>query len=177
MLKYMVAVFLTDMIIRVFISPKFSPLLILGRLIVSGQTPLYVGAAQKKFAWIIGFLLSTTIFFLLVIINSYSPITSIICLVCLVFLFFETAFGICIGCKVYSIFSKDKTQYCQGEICDVKDRQDIQKTSITQALIVLAFVVYIFLTAFFFNDTFKNKPKDLFEIISSGNQNKNSFTN
>jgi hypothetical protein len=42
--------FLTDFIIRVFVNPKFSPTLIIGRLIVSNQVPEYVGAPQKKFA-------------------------------------------------------------------------------------------------------------------------------
>src|SRR3954468_553963 len=98
-IKYVITIFLTDFIIRVFISPKFSPSLIIGRLIVRNQVPEYVGAQQKKFSWIIGLILSATMFILLVLVNAYSPITGITCLVCLVFLFFETAFGICLGCK------------------------------------------------------------------------------
>ena len=54
MIKYVIIVFLTDLLIRVFINPRFSPSLIIGRLIVSRQTPEYVGAAQKKFAWKMG---------------------------------------------------------------------------------------------------------------------------
>jgi hypothetical protein len=50
MLKYAVVIFLTDILIRVFINPKFSPTLIIGRLIVRNQVPEYVGAQQKKFA-------------------------------------------------------------------------------------------------------------------------------
>src|SRR4030095_13555092 len=50
-IKHVVTGFLADFIIRVFINPKFSPTLILGRLIVSNQVPEYVGAQQKKFAW------------------------------------------------------------------------------------------------------------------------------
>src|SRR5215471_14295013 len=103
-IKYVLSVFLFDFIIRVFINPKFSPTLIIGRLIVSNQTPEYVGAQQKKFAWIIGVLLSATMFILIVLVNSYSPITGVICLVCLTFLFFESAFGICLGCKFYPLF-------------------------------------------------------------------------
>ena len=57
LLKYAVVIFLTDMLIRVFINPKFSPTLIIGRLIVRNQVPEYVGAQQKKFAWIIGIIL------------------------------------------------------------------------------------------------------------------------
>jgi hypothetical protein len=166
-IKYVITLFLTDFIIRVFINPKFSPTLILGRLIVRNQVPEYVGAQQKKFAWIIGVALSATMFIFLVVVNAYSPITGIICLICLIFLFFESAFGICLGCKFYSIFHKEKAQYCPGEICDAKSRQDIQKTSIAQLLIVFGFIIYIFLTAFLFHDQFSKNPHDLFRIFGS----------
>jgi len=167
LLKYAVVIFLTDLLIRVLINPKYSPSLIIGRLIVRNQVPEYVGAKQKKFAWIIGIVLATTMFVLVVIVNSYSPITGIICLVCLIFLFFETSFGICLGCKFYSLVYKEKAQYCPGEVCDAKSKQDIQKTSLVQVLIVLVFIVYITLTVFLFNDTFSQKPFDLFGIESS----------
>lgn len=171
MLKYAVTIFLADIVIRVFVNPKFAPTLIIGRLIVRNQVPEYVGAAQKKFAWIIGVILAATMFILLVIANTYSPITGIICLICLIFLFFESAFGICIGCKSYNLFYKEKAQYCPGEVCDVKSRQAIQKTSIVQILIVFAFIAYIFLTVFLFNDTFSERPSDLFGIESAQHSN------
>ena len=82
-IKYVITLFLTDFIIRVFINPEFSPTLIFARLIVRNQTPEYVGAAQKKFAWIIGVVLAGTMFFFFIIVNAYSPITGIICLICL----------------------------------------------------------------------------------------------
>lgn len=163
-LKFAVVIFLADIVVRVFVSPKFSPSLIIGRLIVRNQTPEYVGAKQKKFAWIIGVILALTMFILLVVVNSYSPITGIICLICLIFLFFESAFGICIGCKMYSLIYKEKAQYCPGEVCEVKDRQEIQKTSWTQILIVLAFAVFIVLTITLLKESFSKKPFDLFGI-------------
>jgi len=166
-IKYVLTVFLADFIIRVFINPKFSPTLIIGRLIVSNQTPEYVGAKQKKFAWIIGVILSATMFIFMVIINSYSPVTGIICLICLVFLFFETAFGICLGCKFYPLFFKEKVQRCPGEVCDARSKQDIQKTSGAQLLIVFLFVTLIFIAAWFFNDLFSKQPYDLFGIFGS----------
>ena len=150
--------------IRVFINPKFSPTLIFARLIVRNQTPEYVGAAQKKFAWIIGVVLAATMFVFFIIVNAYSPITGIVCLICLIFLFFESAFGICLGCKFYPLFFKDKVQYCPGEVCDVNQKQDIQKTSKSQFFILLAFVVFIFFTVYLMNDTFSEKPHDLFGI-------------
>jgi hypothetical protein len=166
-IKYVITMFLADFIIRVFVNPKFSPTLIIARLIVGNQVPEYVGAQQKKFAWIIGVILSATMFTLMVVVNSYSIITGTICLICLVFLFFESAFGICLGCKFYSLFYKEKAQYCPGEVCDAKLKQDIQKTSGVQLLIVFAFVAFIFLTAWLFNDNFSKKPYKLFGIFGS----------
>ena len=161
-IKYVTTLFFTDFIIRVFVSPRFAPSLIIGRLIVSRQTPEYVGARQKQFAWIIGLILSAIMFTFLVIVNAYSPITGIGCLICLIFLFFESAFGICLGCKVYSLLFKEKTQYCPGEICDAKSKQDIQKTSATQIFIVLVFVAYLVVAASLFKDYYSKKPHNLF---------------
>ena len=167
LIKFVNTIFLTDFIIRVLISPKYSPSLVIGRLIVGGQTPEYVGAAQKKFAWTIGLVLASIIFLLLIVMNSTSFITGIICQICLIFLFFESVFGICLGCKFYPMFHKEKTQYCPGEVCDVKSRQDIQKTSRVQMLIVFGFIAYIFLAVFLFNGTFSKRPYDLFGIYGS----------
>ena len=164
LLKYAIVIFLTDILIRVLINPKYAPTLILGRLIVRNQTPEYVGAQQKKFAWIIGIVLAVTMFILQVVVNSFSPITGLICMICLIFLFFESAFGICIGCKFYSWFYKEKAQYCPGEVCDVKSKQDIQKTSWMQLLIVITFIAFIVLVVFIFNDTLLVKPYDLFGL-------------
>jgi hypothetical protein len=166
MLKYAVTIFLTDISIRVFINPKFSPFLIIGRLMVRNQVPEYVGAPQKKFAWVIGFILSSLIFILSNVVNSYGPITALVCLVCLIFLFWETAFGICLGCKFYGIFYKDKVQYCPGEICEVKDRQDIQKTSKFQVIILFGFIAYILIIVFLFNELFSESPNNLWDIIN-----------
>jgi hypothetical protein len=173
-IKYVITLFLTDFIIRVFVNPKFSPTLIIGRLIVGNQSPEYVGAQQKKFAWIIGVALSATMFIFMVIVNSYSPVTGITCLVCLVFLFFESAFGICLGCKFYGLFYKEKAQYCPGEVCGTTSKQDIQKTSIVQLLVVGGFIAYLFLTVFLFHDQYIKKPHDLFGIFTTAASNKKS---
>lgn len=162
MLKYAVIGFLADLMIRVFINPKFAPTLIIGRLFVRNQTPEYVGARQKKFAWKIGIGLALVMFVLIDIMNTYSPITGLICFICLIFLFFESVFGICLGCKVYPLFFKEKVQYCPGEVCDVKSRHDIQKTTLSQWLIVLAFAAVITLAVFVLNDYFSVQPTNLF---------------
>ncbi|MFH1632828.1 MAG: DUF4395 domain-containing protein [Chloroflexota bacterium] len=167
LLKYFNTIFLTDFIIRVLISPKYSPSLIIGRLIVGNQNPEYVGAVQKKFAWTIGLVLASIMFLLIVVMNSDSLINFIICQTCLIFLFFESVFGICLGCKFYPMFHKEKTQYCPGEICDVKAKQEIQKTSLLQIGVVIGFFAFVITTAILFNDRFSAKPTDLWVIVKS----------
>lgn len=162
-IKYIIIVFLLDFSIRVFVNPKYSPLLIVGRLIVSNQNPEYVGAKQKKFAWFIGLGLAATMFVLMVVMNTYSIITGLVCLICLILMFFESAFGICIGCKMYNWFNKDKAQYCPGEVCDVKTKQDIQKTSLKQLGVIVMFTVIIVLSSLIFGNKINVKPSDLFQ--------------
>jgi len=168
MLKFAVIIFLTDFIIRVFINPRYAPTLILGRLVVRNQRPEYVGAAQKKFAWYIGIVLGTLFFIFTVAMNSVSPISGIICFTCLIFLFFEAAFGICLGCMFYPMFFKDKVQYCPGEVCEVKDKQDIQKTSWPQIIIALGFIAYIVVIVIIFKESFSEVPYDLFGLDDTG---------
>lgn len=165
MMKIFVIVFFVDFIIRVFISPKFSPSLILGRLIVSKQVPEYVGAPQKEFAWKIGLVLATLMFILLIVINSYSVITGIICLICQVFLFFESVFGICLGCLFYPLFYKEKLQLCPGDICEVKTKHDIQKVSFVQVSIMLGFVLFMVVAVYLFQNYLSPNPADLWEIL------------
>ena len=162
MIKYFVLIFLLDFIVRVFISPKYSPTLIIGRMIVSKQTPEYVGAVQKKFAWIIGLVLAVTMLVLLVIMNTKSPVTGIICLICQIFLFFESVFGICLGCLFYNWFYKEKAQHCPGEVCKIKDKQPIQKESWLQVFIVLAFVTIAVVTFVLCKANFNQPPVNLF---------------
>jgi hypothetical protein len=69
-----------------------------------------VGAPQERFAWAIGFVLALTMLYLVVIRHVIGPINLIVCAACLVLQSFDTAFGICIGCKVYNWFNKEKAQ-------------------------------------------------------------------
>jgi len=167
LIKFVNTIFLTDFIIRVLISPRYSPSLIIGRMFVGGQTPEYVGAAQKKFAWTIGLVLAALIFLLLVVMNSTSFITGIICQICLIFLFFEAVFGICLGCKFYPLFYKEKTQYCPGDICDVKVKQEIQKTSFLQKSIVIGYFVFVIAVAILFYARLSAIPTDLRLMVQS----------
>ncbi len=162
LVKYVIALFFLDFMIRVFINPKFAPTLIIGRLIVSNQVPEYVGAKQKRFAWAIGVFLSATMFVLLIVMNVTGPFTGVTCLLCLIFLFFESVFGICLACKVYRLIYGEKAQYCPGEVCDVKAKQPIQKTSGAQFAVVFVFIALIFLMVRFFSPIVNVPPHDIF---------------
>jgi len=162
LLKYAIAVFLPDMLIRVFVSPRWSPTLILGRLAVRNQVPEYVGAPQKRFAWIIGVALASVMFVLVNVMNTFSPVTGIICLLCLVFLFAESAFGICIGCKLYPLVTGKQPERCPGEVCEVKDRQPIQRISGAQLAMVLGLVAYLVAVGALFHQGFREKAHPLF---------------
>ncbi len=172
-MKIFVTLFLIDFIIRVLINPKFSPTLILGRLIVSNQDVEYVGAPQKKFAWIIGLILGLYVFTNLVIFNSVGLLSCSICIICLIFLFFETSLGICLGCKVYPLFSNKKMELCAGGTCEVKKKEKIQKTNITQLIILFLFL----LLAVFLIISAINLSKLSVEKTSVGVTNQNNQLN
>lgn len=124
MTKIFIWAFLIEFIIRVFINYKYAPSLALGRFIIKNQIPEYVGAIQKRFAWSIGLGLATLLFVLTTIFppnigeeNLHSVIVGLSCITCLILLYFEAVFGICIGCTLYNKFHKNQAQYCAGGIC------------------------------------------------------------
>ena len=138
-----VTFFMVDFFIRIFINPKYAPSLILGRLFVSNQKPEYVGAPQKRFAWSIGFMLSVVMFLIIVVFEWMTPIKIAICVLCLMLLFSEAAFGICIGCIVYHWVYKKSPHYCPGNVCEIKEKEEIQKVSKLQLAIVSIFLILI----------------------------------
>lgn len=145
--KLTIVAFFIDFFIRVLVNPRYSPTLIMARWMVNNQTAEYVGAPQKRFAWGIGLVLATLMMFLVVIQDVRGPVNMITCLICLMLLFFETAFGICIGCKLFNLFNKEKAQLCPGNVCEIKDRESIQMVKPSQAMIAAGYVVFLFVMA------------------------------
>lgn len=140
--RVFVVAFLLDFSIRIFINPLYAPSLILGQWFVRKQQPEYVGAPQKRFAWAIGFALALTMFYLVVINNVMGPVNLLACSVCIALLFFETAFGICLGCKLYNAFNREKAQLCPGGVCEMPDNR-VARMGLPQMLILVAFAVVI----------------------------------
>lgn len=144
--RVFVVAFLIDFTIRIFINPRYAPTLILGQWIVRKQQAEYVGAPQKRFAWAIGFVLALTMLYLVVLNNVIGPINLIVCSICLTLLFCESAFGICVGCKIYNLFSKEKAQLCPGGVCELPASQGFGVSS-PQISIVAAFVGLVIVVA------------------------------
>ena len=144
--RVFVVVFLVDFTIRIFVNPRYAPSLIIGQWVVRKQQAEYVGAPQKRFAWAIGFVLALAMLYLMVLNNVIGPINMIVCSVCLLLLFFEAAFGICIGCKFYNLLNKEKAQLCPGGVCEVP-KADRPGISLAQGAVLLLFAALIAFTA------------------------------
>jgi hypothetical protein len=137
--------FAIDFTIRVFINPAFSPTLILGRLATIKQKPEYTGAPQKRFAWALGLALSYYMTISLVMFNILNPINIIICFICLTLLFFETAFGICVGCNLYKLLPGKQPEACPGGACELKVKDPNQHVGIISILVLIVFGAVLFL--------------------------------
>lgn len=142
--KIFVSFFMLDFITRVLINPKYSPSLILGKYFVRYQKPEWVGAPQKRWAWTVGLVLSIIMFILIVILEFMTPVKIVICALCLLFLFSESVFGICIGCKLYQLLNKNP-QYCSGESCTFKSKQNIE---LTQKIILFISIFLVLIAVF-----------------------------
>jgi len=126
---YISGFLLLNFLIGIFINPKFAPTMFIAMLFVYKQSSLPIGAIQKKFAWSLGLVLASVIFTLsLFLINdpSFFEPVCFLCIICLVLLYFESAFGICVGCKLYDIAIKMKLLQkpiekpnCMGDACEV----------------------------------------------------------
>jgi len=128
-IPYISGFLMLNFLIGILINPKFSPAMFIGTLVTKNQSELPIGAIQKKFAWTLGLGLSATIFVLSILLQDnilYFNAVCLLCLICLFILFFETAFGICIGCQFYFLFIKlglkkqpEIKPNCMGDSCEV----------------------------------------------------------
>jgi hypothetical protein len=126
-LKAVVVLFFLDFLAKVVIGTRFSLIAQLGEYIVHKQTPEYVGAVQKRFAWSIGLLMSFSMILLLFIFDVRGVVNLTICAICLLVMWMETSFGICMGCKLYYGLIKAKVlkapevrPACPGGVCSLK---------------------------------------------------------
>ncbi|QQS60949.1 MAG: DUF4395 domain-containing protein [Candidatus Moraniibacteriota bacterium] len=138
---WVILVFWIDFILKVFIGPEISLFGRIGKLLVKNQRPEYVGAIQKRFAWSIGLVMSSAVlgfisyqlFFATqctqTVVGSGSNciIPMILCGICLIFMWLESAVGFCVGCVIYQwlvkrgvIKQKEFSPVCPGGVCSVE---------------------------------------------------------
>jgi hypothetical protein len=140
--RVFVIAFLIDFSIRIFINPRYAPSLVVGQWFVRKQNPEYVGAPQKRFAWAIGFVLAATMLYLVVINNVIGPVNLVVCSACLLLLFFESAFGICIGCHIYNFVKGESARHCPGGVCEVAEVRQPAMNAV-QGAVVIGFVATV----------------------------------
>jgi len=155
--RLFVVAFLIDFTIRLFINPRLAPSLVIGQWLVRKQQPEWSGAPQKRFAWVIGFVLALTVFYLVVVQQMVGPVNLLVCLLCIALLFFETAFGICVGCAIYNRIHPEKARLCPGNACEYQPEPS-QKISVGQLASLGVFVVAVGVSAQVVNPT--KKPNE-----------------
>lgn len=149
--RYFISFFTLDFLIRV-INPSYSPSMLLGRMFVKNQVPEYVGATQKRFAWSVGLLLALPMFYLLVIHWQPNPLKVFICIICLLLLITESAFSICLGCKIFNLVMPKPATHCPGGACEIKRKKEkvqtfntAQKIIVTLTLIAASYATYAYM--------------------------------
>lgn len=140
--RIFVIAFLIDFGLRVLVNPRYAPSLVLGRFMVRKMTPELVGAKQKRFAWGVGLVLAAAMLWLVVIERVIGPINLLICATCLMLMFFESAFGICVACKLYNLFHREQAAHCPGGVCEAPVRHDIQRISPAQLAVLAVLAVF-----------------------------------
>lgn len=108
--------FIVEFIIRILVNPRYAPYMILGGLIVSSQHPEWVEAKPKKFAWVLGLMLGIVMAYF-IIFEIMHPMRMISCVLCLLLLYLESAFGICLGCILYAKINVKLEGNCPGGAC------------------------------------------------------------
>jgi len=142
-----------DFILKVFIDPKYSIFWMIVRPFIKNKPKLMVGAVQKRFAWSIGLILSLFVIYCMLLLSWNLETTNvevlskiellnqniingklfvipmnpaiIACFLCIFFMFLESVFWICVGCKMYKnlvkkgIIKKIPNQNCVNGSCEV----------------------------------------------------------
>lgn len=136
-----------DFLLRVLVNPRFAPSLVLGRIMVRGQVPDYTGAPQKRFAWGLGLGIAIVMAVWVIGLNRAGPVAILGCLTCILLLLFETAFGICVGCKLYNAIWPGRAQLCPGGVCEIHPIAPIQRVEPLQLAAVAAVAAIVALAA------------------------------
>jgi hypothetical protein len=131
LLYVIVPLFWLEFFLKAILSPKASLFGLFGGWMVKTQEPEYVGAIQKRFAWALGLIMATAMMILAIGLGFRGPATLSICVLCLFFMWLESAAGICVGCSIYKKLLDKKIipepsvrPACPGGVCTVRSSEN-----------------------------------------------------
>jgi len=127
--------FIFEFFMRTFVNPKYAPYMLIANLVVYNQTPDWVEAKPKKFAWSLGMILGAIMAYY-IFFDVISLVRLSICLLCLTLLFLESAFGICLGCLLYKQLNM-KLYNCPGGVCAVSKKPSYPKHKLFLLIVFL----------------------------------------
>jgi len=126
-LQIVVVVFFIEFLMKAVVGTRFAPIGRLAAFLVRTQTPEYVGAVQKRFAWSLGLLMASLMIFLLFVFEVRGPVNLVVCSLCMAFMYLETSFGVCVGCKIYNgllalgvLRAPEYKPVCPGNVCAIE---------------------------------------------------------
>ena len=94
--------FFFEFLIRVIAGIQYSPMGVVGRWMTSRQTPHWVSAKPKRFAWTLGLLMAASMM-IITNIGIRGPLPLTICLICLTLMWLEAVLGLCLGCETHRL--------------------------------------------------------------------------
>ena len=123
------AFFFVDFLVRVTAGLERSPSGLVARWMTRRQSPLWVSAKPKRFAWTMGLAMALA---MAVITNMgiHGALPRSICLICLTLMWMEAVLGFCLGCEIYGVMVRrgwrapdDGFEICTNGACEL-DRWD-----------------------------------------------------
>jgi len=105
----------------------------------------------------------------MVVFNTFWLLNLILCTLCVLLLFMESAFGICMWCKLYNKFSKQEAELCPGWACEINKKEKIQEINYVQIISLIVFAMIIIIVSNLSHIKWKN-TNDKFGKIENGVQ-------
>ncbi len=99
-IQIVTTLFFVEFLIRVTVGIGYSPMGLIAYRMTRRQTPQWVSAQPKRFAWTMGLVMSLA---MMIITNSgiRGPLPLTICLICLTLMWLEAVLGLCLGCEIH----------------------------------------------------------------------------
>jgi hypothetical protein len=119
------ALLFIDFLIRVTAGLERSPTGLVAGWMTRRQTPQWVSAKPKRFAWSLGLAMALA---MTVITNRgiHGPLPKTMCLTCLSLMWMEAVLGLCLGCELYRLVVRrgwrspdDAFEICPNGACDL----------------------------------------------------------